>query len=677
MRALPLPDKSLLLVALLCGGVAATAQAARLEVEATRLVADGVQASAPKLSLDWPAGATEGQLALDLRKLAIQSPALAFERVSARCALLREDGGWRCTGHIEAAGLRRGNLRLVWRDGAAQARLQRGQASLSVRADSVESGRLRIEAKSLPVDWLLPLLAPLWPEASLTDGALTADWEVNIDQSVLAVAGPLSIKSLGLDTRDGRIAAAGLDIHGRVALRRDARTRVEADLSLTGGELLAAALYLQLPAAPVSLRLRADGSDDEPWRLSELHWRDGDTLDLRGKATLGRSGEALLVALQVQADSADLATATERYARSLLAAAGLPDATATGSLSASLAMDSDGLMELETNLDDVDFGDGARIGLGGVDGTLRWHRAAERDSQLRWRTASLHGIDLSAGQLSTHSRAGDIRLAAPVRLSLLQGQASIERFHWQPATDTAAGGLELAASLSDIDLAALSAHFGWPAFSGRLGGQLPSARYEDSVLRFDGGLDVAVFDGRIRVDQLRLERPFGVAPTLSADIRLDDLDLKPLTGVFGFGEISGRLDGRIAGLRLVDWSPVAFDAHFHTDEQAKDRRRISQRAVNDLSQVGGGGLAAGLQSQALRLFDSFSYQRIGLGCRLANDVCAMSGIAGDGGSSGGYTIVEGAGLPRITVNGYQRRVDWPVLLQRLQAVSDGQAPRVE
>ena len=43
----------------------------------------------------------------------------------------------------------------------------------------------------------------------------------------------------------------------------------------------------------------------------------------------------------------------------------------------------------------------------------------------------------------------------------------------------------------------------------------------------------------------------------------------------------------------------------------------------------------------------------------------------------GYTVVEGAGLPRIKVVGFQRRVDWPVLVSRLKAVTDGQAVRFD
>jgi hypothetical protein len=111
-----------------------------------------------------------------------------------------------------------------------------------------------------------------------------------------------------------------------------------------------------------------------------------------------------------------------------------------------------------------------------------------------------------------------------------------------------------------------------------------------------------------------------------------------------------------------------------TSTTAKDPRRISRRAVQDLSSVGGAGLVAGLQSQVMRLFDTFGYARIGLSCRLVNNVCKMGGIDSSG---AGYTIVEGSGLPRITVIGHQAQVDWPVLVARLKAATAGQSPIVE
>jgi hypothetical protein len=94
--------------------------------------------------------------------------------------------------------------------------------------------------------------------------------------------------------------------------------------------------------------------------------------------------------------------------------------------------------------------------------------------------------------------------------------------------------------------------------------------------------------------------------------------------------------------------------------------------VENLASLGGTG--AVLSSTFLRLFEEFSYRRLGISCRLSRGVCEMDGVAP---AEKGYYIVEGGGLPpRIDVLGFNRRVDWPVLLGRLKQINSAEGPVV-
>jgi hypothetical protein len=97
-------------------------------------------------------------------------------------------------------------------------------------------------------------------------------------------------------------------------------------------------------------------------------------------------------------------------------------------------------------------------------------------------------------------------------------------------------------------------------------------------------------------------------------------------------------------------------------------QRISQRAVQNISSVGDASFVGSLQGRLIGLFDDFGYARIGIGCTLVNEVCAMRGLRSAGNT---FTIVDGAGIPRLTVVGYNRRVDWPTLVERLAAAGKG------
>ncbi len=81
-----------------------------------------------------------------------------------------------------------------------------------------------------------------------------------------------------------------------------------------------------------------------------------------------------------------------------------------------------------------------------------------------------------------------------------------------------------------------------------------------------------------------------------------------------------------------------------------------------------------LSRSFLRWFDEFSYDRLGIECKLSKGVCEMSGV---GPADGGFYIVKGGGIPpRIDVIGFNRRVDWSVLVQRLKNATL-QSPVVE
>ena len=89
--------------------------------------------------------------------------------------------------------------------------------------------------------------------------------------------------------------------------------------------------------------------------------------------------------------------------------------------------------------------------------------------------------------------------------------------------------------------------------------------------------------------------------------------------------------------------------------------------------IGGGGAASALSGPLLRMFNNFSYRRLGLGCRLQNNLCSITGLSEDGQS---VLLLEGAGIPKITVRAWNRQVDWPQMVANLVAISEGDEIRV-
>ncbi|PIQ13059.1 MAG: hypothetical protein COW70_06725 [Hydrogenophilales bacterium CG18_big_fil_WC_8_21_14_2_50_58_12] len=174
-----------------------------------------------------------------------------------------------------------------------------------------------------------------------------------------------------------------------------------------------------------------------------------------------------------------------------------------------------------------------------------------------------------------------------------------------------------------------------------------------------------VFDGTAVVKDLSLHEPFGRVPRLSATLDMRNLDLDLLTSAFSFGNMQGRIDVSVAGLELSDWRPVQFDAKV-ASSPGNYPKKISQKAVQSISSLGGVGAAAAIQRSFLSFFEQFGYERIGLSCALRNGVCLMDGVEP---APHGYVIVKGGGIPAISVIGYNHQVSWDELLERLKRVT--------
>jgi hypothetical protein len=646
----------------------ATAKIARIATPAATL-------EQVEIRLAWPAEATQGTLQLRVGRLDAPDVGYAFRDVRWQCPLSRHaDGGWRCEGDVRAGGAP--PMRLAIDIGVAHTdvALRRGDARLEVHRNAASPDDTRIDLVQVPLQWTQALLAGAWPDARLKNGTLDGRLTLNAATNrPLRITGPLALTSAALETPDGTIAAEGLGGRFRLEASFAARTtRVALDGEWRGGEFLFGSAYVALPPTPVAMGLVAEG-DAAGWRLPRIAWRDGGTLVADGQAEIAADGTLRGLDLALQSD--DLRPVAGRYLSGWLGTFGLGALGLEGGMQSRLRLDARGLRAFDARFADMTVRDGGgKFAFEGLTGDLRFSADTAVDSALAWRGGRLYGLDFGAATLTLRSAEGRISLRAPADVPAIGGRLRFDRFELRPPEGERRLEAAFGMTLDDLDLGKLATSLDLPPFRGTVGGRIPDARYANDRLVFEGGLEMRVFDGRIMVSSLAMERPFGVAPTLSADLDFDDLDLLSVTEVFDFGSISGRLDGRLRELRLVDWTATAFDAEFHTQARRGVRQRISQRAVQNISSVGDASFVTTLQGQLIGLFDDFGYRRLGFSCRLQNQVCEMGGLEGTAGSGsvgGGFTIVEGAGVPRLNVVGFNRRVDWPVLVERLQALGSG------
>jgi hypothetical protein len=325
------------------------------------------------------------------------------------------------------------------------------------------------------------------------------------------------------------------------------------------------------------------------------------------------------------------------------------------------------LQQVDLQLHDVSIDDqGKRFAIQHLNGSLPWKRKGASDASLAFAGASLFGIPIGKLQTRVKSEGFDFAIDE-LELPILDGKLAINAVRvWQEDNNWR---WKFNGVLLPISMEALTKAIGGPVMLGVLAATIPDVTYADGRVDVGGAVAIRVFDGDVVVDNVILADFFGRAPRLHADVQMHNLDLGLLTSTFKFGSIDGRIDADVKDLELSNWKPVKFDARVQSSP-GNYRKKISQQAVQNISSLGGAGAAAAIQRSFLGFFKEFGYDRIGLSCRLRNNVCEMGGVAS---TPQGYIIVKGGGIPAITVLGYNRSVGWNELIERLSRVIQSNA----
>lgn len=434
-----------------------------------------------------------------------------------------------------------------------------------------------------------------------------------------------------------------------------------------------------------ALRLQADNivtPDFSTFDIPAFHLQQESLLDADGSATLmfpTDDDAPMGITADVELRDSSVSNLYTSLIRIPLAGTVLGSLDTDGRVSGSVSIADSTPQSANLQFNDVILDDQrGRFAVYGLNGNIDW-RADEQEipapSHVSWDSGTVYDVVIGSSQMRAQLGDNDFEILAPLRFPTMGGALLINQLVLKNfGADDATGALD--AELEPIQLGQLTGAFGWPAFSGTLSGQLPLLQLAENTITVGGTLRAQAFDGTMEMSNLRVEQPFGRVPRMQGDLIFRNLDLRRVTEAFSFGLIQGRLSGDVAGLRMQNWRPVAMDMHFYTPADDKSQHRISQRAVENLASVGGGGAGAILSTGFLQFFEVFAYDRIGLRCVLANGACAMSGAgpAKSGSDTPGYYIVKGRGIPRIDVVGFRDTVSWTRLVQQLAAITRSGSP---
>ncbi len=652
-----------------------------------------VFSAGPVRAPGWSIGRTQARILLggdaqpsvviEVSAIRLPGPFKEINRISARCERLTVgDSGFNCLG---------GELRIRTPDGEpvfspasfeaaygdrgfrfSLTGLKLGDGVVDVAFEGTgESFSLDANAESLPLPALTRLFdlkaagIDLSAQSGVASGKIS--WRqsnaggkvmVSAELTQLAFSNPSGLNA-------GENLAADLKLE---ASRRDGPWRFKSTLSLSAGQVYLHPVFVD--AGEGALELSVNGSvprDSARLLVDDFNFLHQGVVEVEGSAVLSLDApEKRLDRLVLQTEQMTLARLHAVYIRPWLLESAFSKLKVSGDASARIVWSREGTSEAtlvfrQTNLED----EAGRFAVLGLDGEAHWRESGSaRQTRVGFKGAQFYRIDVGPAELAGTFLGADFYLGAPLELTILEGALRVDDLQVSGLGDERLSW-SLRGELKPVSMMALTRSLDWPPFSGSLSGEVPSLRYAEGEINVDGKLNVRVFDGQIQLEKLKLEQPFGVVPRMTADVVVDNLSLGALTSTFSFGKIEGRLSGRVDDLVLENWRPAAFDARFATPKNDKSRHRISQRAVENLARIGGAGQV--LSSTLLNFLKSFSYDRLGISCRLRNGVCEMGGVED---AERGFYIVKGGGFPpRIDVYGFNTQVDWSTLVERLKAIT--------
>ena len=649
----------------------------RVSLGISRLHTEGWKLEGIELALSGLASHPQ-RLSLSIQKLSLPEPLDQIDFANIDCL----DFSW-------------GNEELICRRGEAEIKtdflqsphlsfsfhIRQGRSEFHVSQLKLGGGEVAIDGEAMGRHWQLKGAATgidsgffrryLPPDYELSQGRLGIDFNAEgTDVGPNKIVVHALLDKLSGQTQDGRLATENAVLALSLRAQREQGVwqwlnRVE----FRNGAVYIEPLYLE--AAGDAIALNTAGVWDEHSQRADvgyLSYRHPGAGEVTGHGTLGFNPEVILEQAELLLTAADLKTLSTIYLQPFLTGTAMEGLALEGALNAEISVIQQSLTECALDFVHLAVEDAkGRFKLKGGVGAIHW--AAEENfsqsSDFGWEQLQIYNLPVGPSTVSFLAKAKTINLLEKTRLPFLDGYLTVDRFNWQ-AKPQSEPDVYFVGAVEHVSLGQLTEALNWTPLTGSISGKIPGVEYRNKKLTLEGELVINVFDGEIRIKDLASSGLFSDFPQFYSDITLDNLDLDQLTRKFKIGGIEGRLSGFIHNLYLENWRPVTFYAWLGTPEHDDSRHRISQKAVENLASIGGGGATDLISRTFLRFFDTFGYDRLGIGCYLYQGVCQLMGVEP---AKQGYYIVKGGGLPRIDVIGYNPRIDWNVLLERLKRIT--------
>ncbi len=480
------------------------------------------------------------------------------------------------------------------------------------------------------------------------------------------------IKQLSLQDTQGSLASEDIQLQSYLVLKKQQyQWHWETEQTLQSGAIYIDPVYLEINPQQ-AMTLSASGnlqSDQHKINIQSATLTHPKTAIIQAKARLNYEKSLQLDNATINTQLLNLETISSTYTAPFITGGPLDGFKLAGKLSSQLSLTNNTLHSLDANLDSVTIDDDKqRFHANQLQGKIHWNPLFKnaQPSSINWKSLKVKAVPFDAGQLNFQLYNKHFTLLGSPNLNLLNGSIAIDEFEFNH-TISKGKEVKLRAHINQLSLTELSIAMGWEnTLSGTITGYIPSVNYRNDTLSLDGSLNMQLFDGEISITKLSSSGLFTDFSRFHINLDFSNLDLNEVTKKFKVGNIQGRLSGFAHDVYLENWQAVSFFAWLGTPENDDSKHLISHKAVRNIASLGGRSASDAISRGVLSWFDDFGYKKLGIGCYLHEGVCQMMGASA---AKKGYYLVKGSGIPRIDIIGFNTRVDWNTLVDRLGRIT--------
>jgi len=544
-----------------------------------------------------------------------------------------------------------------------------GKISLDVQ-DQSGKWKVHLKEKGLNLMQLEPFLA--LDLFDITQGLAGLEIELTGEQGdVQTLFAAVLLDQLSILDQQGRFASEALTLNTELrANKEETSWQWQSSTEIFSGDLYIEPVYLAIDSAHV-ITLTNHGlwwPDRKKFELANIEFEHTNLASLQASAVINYQSSLIIKVAELALHIPELKPVAPIYLAPFLEASALKGVGFQGELEARLKLQKNALSEINIDVRHLTLDDTEqRFYLDEANAKIHWTKQAnDKTSFINWQALGLKAIPFAPGELNFSLFDKQIKLLQPADLAVLGGIFSIQKFSFSKAENNEDSVVHFEGLVDKLSLEQLSTALKWEPLTGSISGYIPAVRYENKTLSLDGELKMQVFDGEVRVKNLASSGLFTNFSRFYMDLEFDSLDLGTITRKFHTGNIEGKLSGVVQNMYLENWQPISFYAWMGTPENDDSTHKISQKAVENIASIGGGSAADVISKGFLGLFSSFRYDKLGFGCYLYQGVCQLMGVEA---VDNGFYLIKGGGLPRIDIIGYNPRLNWSVLLERLRRIT--------